>query len=182
MDILATRPELKEILGHTGKEEQFKALISDMKPNEMVALNHYLNQVLENSATNVWTKQRDVRKVENQIQILKQDYKSIHGKLQLIQSDLKTSFKLIFKKPKKAEEKCVQSENIKGLIKTGGTLRNRPSSFGSLRGITILGFITSPARKRAKQTAFAMNYEQMKKSFNEGKRIASWLGHILKGV
>jgi hypothetical protein len=182
MDILAVRPELKEMLGHIGKEAQFKQLIDDMKPNELVALNHYLNKTLEQSASNVWSKQKDVRKVENQIQILKEDYKNIHSKLQLIQKDLKTGFKVIFRSPKKAEKKCVQWENVKGLIKTGWTLRNRPSVFGGLKGFSFMGIANSNGRKKAKETAQDLNYEHMKKSFNEGKKIVTWLGHILKGV
>lgn len=182
MDILATRPELKQMLGHIGKEGQFKQLIGDMNPSELVALSHYLNNALEQSDSNVWNKQKDVRKVENQIQILKEDYKNIHGKLQVIQKGLKEDFRVIFRSPKKAEKKCVQWENVKGLIKTGWTLRNKPSAFGGLRGFTVLGIVNTPGRSKAKETASDLNYEQMKKSFNEGKKIVTWLGHILKGV
>lgn len=182
MDILAMRPELQEILGQTGKSDEFKSLVDEMRPDELVALNHYLNKKLECTEENVWSKKRDVRKVESQIEILKEDYKNIRSKLHLIQSNFKNSFKVIYKSPTKAEEKCIKSENIKGLIKTGWTLRNRPSSFGSLKGLSLLGVLSSPGRKRARDVAYNLNYEQMKKSFNEGKRIASWLGHILKGV
>lgn len=182
MDILAVKPELKEILGQTGKEAEFKKLIQEMKPAELVALNHYLNNVLDDSSANVWQKQREVRKVEKQIQILKHDYKTVHGKLKLIQKDLKDSFGVIYKKPQQAEQKCVQWENVKGLIKTGWTIRNKPSIFGSLNGVSLMGTFQTSGRKKAKEKAQSLNYEQMKKSFNEGKRIATWLGHILKGV
>lgn len=182
MDILAVRPELKEILGHTGTEESFKSLLSDMNSAELIALDHYLNKALDQSAHNVWSKQRDVRKVEKKIQILKQDYKTLRGKLELIQKDLKTSFKTIYRAPNKAEKKCVEWEKIKGLIKTGWTIRNKPIVFGGLRGLSLLGLFQTNARKRAKKTAKELNYEQMKKSFNDGKKIATWLSHILKGT
>ncbi|MAF31964.1 MAG: hypothetical protein CMF60_07135 [Magnetococcales bacterium] len=182
MDILAARPELKEILGHTGKEAQFSDLVNNMKPSELAALNHYLNKALEESDSTIWGNKRRVRKIENQIQILKQDFKDIRSKLELIQKDLRTNFSIVYKKPSQAEQKCLQWEGVKGLIKTGWTLRNRPAVFGNLRGFSLFGVVNTGGRLRAKEVAHTINYEQMKKSFNEGKKIANWLGHILKGV
>lgn len=182
MNVLEKRPELKEILGRTGKEGEFEAFLNTISSEDLAALNHYLGKALDKSEVEVWKNTQQVRKVENQINFLKQDYKVLRGKLQLIQNDLKSSFNVIYKKPVKAEVKCSEWENKQGLIKTGWTIRNRPSIFGNLRGFTLFGVITSTGRKNAKEKALDLNYEGMKKSFNEGKKIAMWLGHILKGA
>lgn len=182
MDILEKRPELKDILGKTGKENEFQTLLSTMSTEDLAALNHYLSKALDDSDVDVWRKTQQVRKVESQICYLKEDYKNIRSKLQLIQTNLRNSFFVIYKKPTKAEEKCSKWESLQGLIKTGWTIRNRPAIFGSLRGMSVFGVFQTNGRIKAKRAAVDLNYEGMKKSFNEGKKIATWLGHILKGV
>tara|TARA_R110000868_G_scaffold262401_2_gene521058 strand:- start:35386 stop:35931 length:546 start_codon:yes stop_codon:yes gene_type:complete len=181
MNILEKRPDLKAILGKTGTENEFKEMLKGMSPEELASLNHYLSKALDDSDVDVWQKTQMVRKVESQIYMLKEDYKKILGKLQLIQTDMRKSFGVIYKLPQKAEEKCSKWESIQGVIKTGWTIRNKPSVFGPLRGMSLLGVATN-SRRRAQEKALTLNYEGMKSSFDEGKKIAKWLGHILKGA